>query len=633
MRLPRGARIYLALVVFAASGLLAGWLAAERETRPAPLGLLTLLLALAVAAQHFPLAVAPGYKVNAAIAVYFAALLLLDTPTVLLLTAAGQLLGGGMLFLRRDPATGRRRRGLPGVLFNAAQLVLALGLGALVYAALLPRRTVTPLDAPADLWALLAAAATIHLVTTWAVATMTGLQRGRAPWAVWRAAQRLELPEAVGLFALGLVTALLAGHHPWAPLLLVLPAAALHWALGRSLRLHQEAARAAAELRAVLESVEQGVLMTDRSGRVRVANRCLGELLALDTEELLGRPWPAVAETRLTGQLHDPAPALARLAWLAAHPEEARTDEVAVDRPVPRVLACYSGPVYAANGKHPPPAEEIIGHIEVYTDVTEARRLARAKDEFLATVSHELRTPLMTVGGYLELVEAQLAGAGQPDSARLAGYVSTARDELARLRRLSEDLLAVTRLQIGRLALRPTPTDLGALVRETVARFAAPPNVAARGHRLVCRAPEPLPGHYDGQRLTQVLTNLLENALKYTPRGGEVTVTAERAGAEAVVSVRDQGIGIPPGERHQLFQPFSRASNAQAGSAEGLGLGLYISRGIVEGHGGRLWVEDAPGGGSIFRFALPLDERAATAGLQAAGVSGGSGDQAGRPRL
>src|SRR5699024_8151515 len=127
--------------------------------------------------------------------------------------------------------------------------------------------------------------------------------------------------------------------------------------------------------------------------------------------------------------------------------------------------------------------------------------------------------------------------------------------------------------------------DLADLVREATERFVVPRNVAARGHHITCRVDGPLPGEYDAARLEQVLTNLLGNALKYSPGGGEVAVTAERVGGEARISVRDHGIGVPEEERERLFTPFYRAENAGQGSPEGLGLGLAISRDIVEAHG------------------------------------------------
>jgi len=607
VRLPRAGWLFLGLTVLAGGALLAGSLIARPETLVVSRNLLALLLVLAVAAQHFPLEIAPGYKINAAGAIYFAAMLVAGTPVALLLTVTGQLIGGGTLALRRNPVTGRQRRGLPGVVFNAAQLVLAIGLGGFVYGLLVPELPPLRFDAPANAWAVPVAALVVFLVSTGVVACMAGLQRGQSPLVMWRAAQRLELPEGVGLFALGWALALLSEHYPWAPLLLIPPAALLHWSLSRTHQLHQQATRTATELRAVLESIEQGVLLTDREGYIRFGNRYLGELLGLDTSKLIGRHKLVVARDLLAPRLRHPELFLKRLAWFDEHPTEAATHELQLAEPVPRILARYSGPVHNGIGD---PAGPIAGRIEVYRDVTEARELELAKETFLASAGHELKTPLTTLSGYLDLIETQLTGARPPDQARLRRYLATLRGEMERLLRLSDDLLTVTSLRVGRLTIRPAPLDLATLVSEEAARFAAPPNVAARGHQFVCRASGSLVGAYDRVRLGRVFANLLENAAKYSPAGGVVTISAERAGTEALISVRDQGIGIPPENRDKLFLPFYRADNASYGSPEGLGLGLYISRAIIEAHGGRIWVDPAPPGeqGSIFRIALPLSD-------------------------
>ncbi|MDP9371547.1 MAG: ATP-binding protein, partial [Chloroflexota bacterium] len=371
--------------------------------------------------------------------------------------------------------------------------------------------------------------------------------------------------------------------------------------------LHEQLVESAGDLRAVLENVEQGVVMTDPAGRIRFVNRRIAELFALDLDarDLIGRRKLEVAERVIAPQLRDAQGFVRRLAWLYAHPEETATDEVPLSRPAPRLLERFSRPL------RDPEDGAVVGRIEVYTDVTEARRLERAKDEFLATASHELKTPITTLGGYLELLQHQIERPQGLDPARVRRYVGTARGELQRLRQLTDDLLEVARIQAGRLTLHPAPADLAAVVRETVERFARHPGLRERGHRIIYHADEPLPGAYDTLRLGQVFTNLLENALKYSPAGGEIVVEARRAGDEAVISVRDHGIGVPAEERERLFLPFYRAANASAGSPEGLGLGLYISRGIVEGHAGRIWVESAPdgdAGGSVFRVALPLGE-------------------------
>ena len=365
-------------------------------------------------------------------------------------------------------------------------------------------------------------------------------------------------------------------------------------------RLYAERSGTATDLRTVLESVQQGILLTDRAGRVRFANRRFGELFGIDVRTIIGWHDLDIAQRLLAPRAREPKTLLARLAWLDEHPEERSTDEVALSRATGQILERYTGPM------RDPENRVTVGRIVVYTDVTATRQLERAKDEFLATASHELKTPITTLGGYLELLERQVARPAGPDPARLARYVGSARGELGRLRRLSEDLLEVARIEAGRLQLQLEAADLAQTVRDTVERFVRRPGLEDRGHRLVCDAAEALPTLHDTLRIGQVVSNLIENALKYSPDGGDVIVTARRDGEHAVISVRDSGIGVPEDEREQLFLPFYRTANASAGSPEGLGLGLYISRGIVEGPGGRIWTEAADERGTIFVLTLPL---------------------------
>lgn len=366
-------------------------------------------------------------------------------------------------------------------------------------------------------------------------------------------------------------------------------------------RLRAETSGATADLRAALESIQQGIIMAESSGRIRFVNRPLGELLSLDVRQLIGRRTLEVAQQFIAPLTRDGKNLIDRLTWLDDHPEEISTIEVTLTRPTVRILERYGGPL------RDPHSGATVGRIVVYTDVTESRQLEHAKDEFLATASHELKTPLTTLNGYLELLERQVTRPRGPDLPKIARYVDTARGELQRLRRLSEDLLEVARIEAGRLRLQLDPGDLAATVRDTVERFVRRPGLAQRGHQLVCQTTEMLIVRHDPLRIGQVLNNMLENALKYSPAGGEVRIAVGPSGDEAIISVQDVGIGIPATERERLFTPFYRATNASAGSPEGLGLGLYISRGIVEGHGGRIWAEPGPGVGTIFRVALPLE--------------------------
>jgi signal transduction histidine kinase len=181
--------------------------------------------------------------------------------------------------------------------------------------------------------------------------------------------------------------------------------------------------------------------------------------------------------------------------------------------------------------------------------------------------------------------------------------------------RLIQDLVDAGRAGSGGFPLHPEPTDLAALVREVTETLGQ----TSSEHQIQITAPDQLIGFGDPDRLRQVLTNQIGNAIKYSPNGGAIVVQVRRDGDDAIITVADQGIGIGADEAHRLFRPFSRLSNGA--KLSGTGLGLFISRGIVEAHGGRITVESrGPGTGTIFTTVLPLCGRD-EAGLQSATVS------------
>ena len=241
-----------------------------------------------------------------------------------------------------------------------------------------------------------------------------------------------------------------------------------------------------------------------------------------------------------------------------------------------------------------------IDNAELYRQMREA---VSTRDQFVSIASHELRTPVTSAKGYLQLLDRQL-GQETIDRERLKTYTTRIAAGIERLEALVGDLLDASRTQQGRLDLVAAPCDLAAIGGAVLARFEEQIE-RDRAHTLTLDAPEPVPGEWDTGRLDQVLTNLLSNALKYSPEGGTVTLRIHRQeGDGARVSVSDQGLGIAPDEQRLLFTPFMRGSAAQ-GRISGTGLGLYIVRQIVEGHGGTIGVESAPGHGSTFTFTLP----------------------------
>jgi signal transduction histidine kinase len=229
---------------------------------------------------------------------------------------------------------------------------------------------------------------------------------------------------------------------------------------------------------------------------------------------------------------------------------------------------------------------------------TVRRDLEQQRDEFFASVSHDLRTPVAAIKAAIGVVLANLPPNMPPTLQRMLGNIDLASDELTTL---IEDLLEMARLQSGRVELWRSSVDMRDIVRR--AARSLEPLIQARGQQLSLSFPEqPVVLTADAERLGRVLRNLLGNAQKYGREQGAIAVTVERCPTDVSISVRDDGPGIPAVDQERIFERFYRVSGS--GSA-GSGLGLAIARGLVELHGGHLWVESSPGHGSTFRMSLP----------------------------
>ena len=235
----------------------------------------------------------------------------------------------------------------------------------------------------------------------------------------------------------------------------------------------------------------------------------------------------------------------------------------------------------------------------------QAQEAVLLRDQFVAIASHELRTPVTSIRGYAQLIERQLVK-GILDATRITRQTAQIIAQASKLSALIGDLLDASRIQQGRLDLHLIRCDLAVLAREALSAFITAPE-RTTNHTLVLEADESVVGHWDRGRLDQVLTNLLSNALKYSPAGGEIRLRIGTSDRRAIIAVSDQGLGIPPEEQKNLFQPFARGGAAH-GRIGGTGLGLYIVRQIVEGHGGTIVVASTLGHGSTFTATLPLGE-------------------------
>jgi two-component system phosphate regulon sensor histidine kinase PhoR len=218
----------------------------------------------------------------------------------------------------------------------------------------------------------------------------------------------------------------------------------------------------------------------------------------------------------------------------------------------------------------------------------------------VANVSHEFKTPLTAIQGFAET----LLGGALDDLENRNRFVEIIREHAQRLARLTDDLLKLSRIEAGRLELETRPIRVEAIVNGCVetARL----NAEARGLRIVVNLPDEVPAvRGDGAQLGEVLQNLLDNALQYTPAGGQIELKAHSNGHDVIFTVTDTGIGIPESDLERIFERFYRVDAARSREAGGTGLGLAIARHIVDAHGGRIWVESAIGQGSRFHFSIP----------------------------
>jgi PAS domain S-box-containing protein len=367
-----------------------------------------------------------------------------------------------------------------------------------------------------------------------------------------------------------------------------------------------EAAARAGELEATFQAMAEGVFVCNAAGQLTHVNATGAALFGLTPEQALISLSPLARATMLRAADGSPlAPEEYPLTMALAgqthtglqYTIRADLDERGLDdrgNPLGRHVRMSCAPIRNAAG-------EIVGGLAVASDITELYRLERQKDEFLSIASHELKTPLTSLKILAQLIRRRLARAG---STIEAGQFERMDRAIERMERLINDLLDVTRIEAGKLALNRAHVDLAQLARQVAEEHAA---ASEREVRLEAPS-DAVVVHADADRVAQVLANLISNALKYSPSDQPVNVRVSVTATEALVAVHDRGPGIPPEALEHIFERFYRAPGVevQSGSGVGLGLGLYITHELVERHGGRIWAASVVGQGSTFSFALPL---------------------------
>jgi K+-sensing histidine kinase KdpD len=252
--------------------------------------------------------------------------------------------------------------------------------------------------------------------------------------------------------------------------------------------------------------------------------------------------------------------------------------------------------------------EELNTICVVVTDLTQQKqseeiiKTGKLKDEFIGMVSHEIKTPLTVIIGALSTVTVE--GVTQPEARELLKDAVAHADVLANI---VDNLLELSRSQADRLVLQKEPTDVKEIARTVVTKLQQKSSI----HQLIIAIPSGLPiVDVDPFRAERVLYNLIDNAIKYSPDGGEVKISARQEKANLVVCVSDQGLGISQDDQLRLFQKFQRLDVMVKNSIQGVGLGLNVCRILVEAHGGQIWVESKKGKGATFCFTIPLGKQA-----------------------
>lgn len=362
----------------------------------------------------------------------------------------------------------------------------------------------------------------------------------------------------------------------------------------RQPELAEQAERRAAELDATISAIADGVVIYDADGRIERMNAAADALLGFGPGDRALPLKERLAKRRVQTRDGKPFPVDQTPSARALRGEQVLGVIMVIqsEKGGRTWVSSSAGPIRSSAGR-------VLGAVATFTDVTRLHELQEQQEDMLRAVSHDLRTPLTVVQGQAQLLARLLEQAGWNGRLKQStdGILTGAR----RMNRMIEELVESARLESGQVRLRQASVDMHAFVVELKERLAG----ALEAERIRVEAAIPLAAVWvDPNALERILTNLLTNSPKYAGPGTEVAVRLCQRGGEVVTEVKDRGPGIPPEEQERIFQRFARVRRT-AGQREGLGLGLYITRRLVEAHGGRIWVESTPGQGSTVSFTLP----------------------------
>lgn len=341
---------------------------------------------------------------------------------------------------------------------------------------------------------------------------------------------------------------------------------------------------------AVLQSLPEGAIVTDLNTRIRFINRSAAEIFALSPAQAVGRLFADVIKHR---EINSTIQCFIK-------------EKGDCSRSTPHTLNVTLGgqeQYYKVEVSPMVENEKLVGAVILLTDVTHYERADRLKTQFVATVSHEFRNPLTSITLAVELLLAGGQGTLSSDGQRLLQAI---RDDARRLTNLVTNLLNLAKLEDGEIRMELESVGVADMVATAVDPLFM--QLCEKSITLSVQIPDNLPDVYvDATKATWILTNLVGNAIRYTPPGGKITVTASLGDNKVYIAVSDSGMGIPPKYHKKIFEKYTQVKGN--GNAGGAGLGLAIAKEIVEAHGGSIWVESEVNKGACFKYTLPVSTK------------------------
>ncbi len=352
---------------------------------------------------------------------------------------------------------------------------------------------------------------------------------------------------------------------------------------------------------AVFQSMTEGVIVLDQHGQIDAFNLATEQMLGIPASFVLKQPLDIIATYGDTEETLERGKIILDTLRTGLQTAKDRNDIFRTTfelRNPTQTISISLSTIQARDGS-------TYGDVAVLRDITLEIEADRAKRQFVSDVSHELRTPLTAIKGYVDLL---LMGTGGPLNEQQLELMEVVKANVRRLKALVDDILEISRFEAGKIELTFQPVNVATIIRDVAQTLRLE---AERKHMHITIEVQPdLPSVIaDEKRLTQVITNLYSNAIKYTYEGGTITVRAFLNQANLLqFEIEDNGVGMSPGQLKKLFRPFYRAFNPLSEQAGGTGLGLLITKSLVEQHGGEMWVTSTEGKGSTFSFVLPLEQ-------------------------